>query len=1138
MAVSATNNAYPNSFPSSSLSLSSSSPSSASEFVSPSEDPPIQFLEEGVSYANQNPEIKSLISRLEKLFSISAEPVSMEIFQDLNLFQFIRLAYLKLLRLLLPEASSSDLFFSILQLLERPPFCTDEEFDFIKPQIVGAIDAISGKVSNDQTHPLHKHRADILEFNKALEQLLNFRRSYLSTLDASKDQNRLKGIKYLFGMIHEVMRSILPQIDSVVKSDFGGLIFTRDSFKEGNNRKPNTIKNTDEKVSLSRRKSYLISKWLRWLEKESRTLDSKKHSSVQIVDRFVSMIQAFESRISKELKNDLAKVHEILFSTLRLGLVIEIEDPKMEERVKELRMEIAKMVDRFFHSVADDLENLLKKTPHKVLPTELYNALCLLMMHLADESVSKNLQQKMLMFTGKAVIRRKKEKGVKGKDKKQKKLKQESAPFSLQAPSCLKLEKDLRQLVLKRSSEFFQSFHHFFHSYSYPELVDKVYICFSDQGLQIALYRTAQQLFDGVFVQGELDPKTLTIEEVIAFLRKTGTVAIKETEKDEVNLFSDYPSLINSALTISLLTQLSIEQTHNNLSAAKTLHLEIQKIFQEKLSVSLSMGCVLECYLPLLKKIRGSIESNPLSEQAADDPLWMQWIDEEDAALERQRQKKARQERKSSDIETSEEDDETPAIPIKTVYHAPEATLHCEIGSLNQVLSSTKNLITSLTKTELTEPAKRLGKLSPKDIALKQKLYALTCLENILNALQKETDPVIQGKILQDFFHFGHMFIEQGLTAHYVERYPNRIYIPHHLIELHEGLPHIPFDPRNLWVQHCSSVTTQVRYPHAFHLHPRSPLALEHIRAPSHRTLSEASPERLKQWVTDLVRHELSLLDATMDPALKPHLNSFKADFDRFCATPIPKEEPAKGKAELTAPQLEMLQQAEHTLHSSLRDLQAFIAENPALPSTQRQPLENACHHLRSLSSQPLALRQLPDQQFLLRHGHGFLIAAQYFAENFGSYLLQTKGETCFTHDLEAYFNHPDIVKLIDPKILPYILSLNVKKGSEYVVKAFANNQHNPFLHLLNELYAYSQAGENLIPAGRNKPHSHLHTELIQHLLDSSKMAQSLLTTLRKPVLVLVPVPVPDSSSSSSSSSSSAAATTSCAATSVLAQAM
>lgn len=183
--------------------------------------------------------------------------------------------------------------------------------------------------------------------------------------------------------------------------------------------------------------------------------------------------------------------------------------------------------------------------------------------------------------------------------------------------------------------------------------------------------------------------------------------------------------------------------------------------------------------------------------------------------------------------------------------------------------------------------------------------------------------------------------------------------------------------------------------------------------------------------------------------------------------------------------QMQMDAKNASTLKQIETDLLKILTRKVSLEPLSK-PLNNVFQLLDLLSVLPRLIELFPDQRLLFTHAHICLILTQYIAENIGSHLA----DTSFGHNLKTYRVAYGLGRHLkqNKQLWEAFLELNVRKGSEYFIEQFQNQeQASKLIQYLNNLYVTSEFETQKIegvslPNFKSLPLAEMHKELVEFI--------------------------------------------------------
>lgn len=413
---------------------------------------------------------------------------------------------------------------------------------------------------------------------------------------------------------------------------------------------------------------------------------------------------------------------------------------------------------------------------------------------------------------------------------------------------------------------------------------------------------------------------------------------------------------------------------------------------------------------------------------------------------------------------------------VKSYYSTPAGKLLFEMR--NELTKSH-----GLNPGELVLPSSfAVEDASSSELATHQQLYAYDCLIPAIEMLGQSADLNDKALLVQLVLQWGHLALEQGLTAEYVKVFPNN-FTSHSLTVLLERLK---INVNNLWTAEAGRYTLYHRYP--WYYTPTGsqslPFALKHIREANSSTTKQFC-DSVPKWIEDAVVLQIAVLNlqSKQQPQIK-RIEGVLASFLKEAsvgrkeetqktaeATPVLTKKAKKKPVKKT-----VLTGLEGELQKAFGLLNSRLGAEPRLSLEATKALGNAKHHLFNLKGALGLLRRFPQQRFmhvLLKLMH---FSVKNFAENLGVFLSLQNGVGCYTHALKVYQRDFNLGEGLSKELLGTLDSIDVWKGVEYPYTYFATHSKqeiSTLMETMNEFYVRSKEaeflGEGATPVGIKK---------------------------------------------------------------------
>lgn len=506
--------------------------------------------------------------------------------------------------------------------------------------------------------------------------------------------------------------------------------------------------------------------------------------------------------------------------------------------------------------------------------------------------------------------------------------------------------------------------------------------------------------------------------------------------------------------------------------------------------------------LPIVETCRQGIPERTIETVVPDDS-WLDAYEEEEIEFDQPIEADIKAERDAKESELEQ--------PKKTKVQATKAPKpdpkHAELTKLppDRLLCEFNfQLCRSLNLGEMLAPSDVSGtKLPLHRVTQLQQSHAAHCMSLSWQMLQQSKIEQHQEILASSFFHWGHGTIEQSLTAEHLKTQGSEQTFYHPLSRLLDSLK-MPLT--GFWTKHADKATFYVRYPfmYASGKPEEDPIAL---RLNTQRGQNAALLNGLKEQFAHVVDEAMQLQLAALakDPADNAEnqikLQSLQKTF-LDCKLKV-EESSASALKMLSAEQAKLLDSIQSSLKTAAEGLHQLVSKAEAEKSYHPQllkTLKNALYHLNNLASLPSLLKAHFDPKYWIIHAHLLVLSSQYLAENIGIFLALQKGQRPLTHDLFFYASNYNLGSSLSVAQAAVLDALNVKKGSEYLVKYFWKTPKDfvtPIMEMLDNLTELSRTialhGEGFTASGRKELNvAALQSTLLEHVKNLSDLSLAL----------------------------------------------
>lgn len=541
---------------------------------------------------------------------------------------------------------------------------------------------------------------------------------------------------------------------------------------------------------------------------------------------------------------------------------------------------------------------------------------------------------------------------------------------------------------------------------------------------------------------------------------------------------------------------------------------------------------------PILEQCRHGITiSAPEGPIADEEELWLSLIDQEESykasGSKRDLEENTEIERKESDSKLERSETKAPSKKTghkkskgsttskstpsslsssRSLTSAPSSLLStfCHFDSQqSQFLSALRNNISSFhgIKQSIISPYEMCGKdLSLSQLSLNEQLYAFDCLNWNLEMIEHCPPEIEQETLLMQFFHWGYLSLEQGLTSEYLKEGTQDSLIHNLEFLLHA----LEISRDNQWVIQNNKGTLYARYPYSCinYRNPKNdPAVLKFIvnsGSKINKTFLKEFSDGSRKWLHEAGVIKCALLEEPTPSQVIP-LKTIKTKLTEFSqdkpilALAIPEKEKCT-LATLQVSKLDAIAKILTETEEALQKIIGLYSSSPEYPVKKIKMLKNTWHHLQNLCRIPQLVKYFPEVRFILAHSQSALIATQYLAENIGTYLSMENDEDMRRHDLRMYGVCYGMNDPLSENQLKILDSINVAKGSEYPHHYFHKTPKkyiSKLMEQLSEFYVRAKtatiAGEGFSPPGiKEKSTAILQQELVNLLTDLSDLANAL----------------------------------------------
>jgi hypothetical protein len=378
------------------------------------------------------------------------------------------------------------------------------------------------------------------------------------------------------------------------------------------------------------------------------------------------------------------------------------------------------------------------------------------------------------------------------------------------------------------------------------------------------------------------------------------------------------------------------------------------------------------------------------------------------------------------------------------------------------------------------------------DLAIHQQLFANTCLTTLLDLKEKESCTKEESETVDSFILlWSYIASEQGLTATYIDNFPNEILV--HRITFFLDSLELPVE--NSWSQipFLNRQSIGFRYGHSSGL--RSSLATKESDSKERNALPTAEKCLASAFGVQLIalQHFKPDLKETFVQPLQQFLLSWESreKTESFAfPTAHKKEKPEFSKFKGMSKQLSQV------MLGVENKLQEMIALK--IPDSQVKTLKDAQEHLKNLINLlSLAAHQAQNPLYSGILMHMILLSAQFLIENLGLFLsyknddsLQDLWEmTLDIHNFEVYCSKYDLDAVLNGKEKDFLRLLNFGNKGIYPHGYFAKTPRKAVSKLmvfLNDLFERAEisknAGPDFIPGGKSENYLPLYMEYCEQI--------------------------------------------------------